>query len=89
MQRFGCIHQRHHLFEHMVCDGIDLHIRLRQSKDGCRVCCQRTCMNQFGLDSFNFKGMVQIRSYTPSPNNCYLHILQIFNLKSSILNLQS
>jgi len=73
MERSRSIHLRHNLTQHMVCNRIDITIRLRQRLNSRRIRRQRACMDQVRLYPFTFKRMMQVCAYAPCSDNSYFH----------------
>ena len=74
MQRLRRMYNCYHVPQSMIRYRIDIHIRFRNTSPfrgpGGR---QRPRMNEFCTNSFQRKGMVEIRPHTPCSDNSYLH----------------
>ena len=79
VQGFRRMDDRYHIPQRLIRYGVDIYVCLWQTdRFAVRpLCCrirQRTGMNEFGLDAFGLKGVVQVRPYTPCAMNSYLHL---------------
>jgi len=78
MKGFGRVNHTHHFPQSLIRDGVDIHIKTIQHLVIYHLVIggKRSSVYEFGLDSFEFKSVVQVRPHAPCSYDSYFHDLR-------------